>query len=61
MPQIETMTLDEKLAISNEACLLSRAGDEEGYIRLTRSLLNSNSGMDFLVSFPDHVNLIWAC
>jgi hypothetical protein len=32
------MTLDEKLAISNRACLLLRAGDREGYSRLTRSI-----------------------
>ena len=38
MPQIETMTLDEKLAISNKACALLQAGDREGYSRLTRSI-----------------------
>jgi hypothetical protein len=31
MPQAQTMTLDEKLAISNKACLLLQAGDREGY------------------------------
>ena len=36
MPQ--TMTIEEKLAISNKACLLLRAGDREGYSRLTRSI-----------------------
>jgi len=36
MPQ--TMTLDEKLAISNKALALWKAGDEEGYSRLTRSI-----------------------
>ena len=37
MPQIETMTLDEKLAISNRAIALKQAGDREGYIRLTKT------------------------
>jgi hypothetical protein len=32
------MTIEEKLAISNKACLLLRAGDREGYSRLTRSI-----------------------
>jgi len=36
MPQ--TMTLDEKLAISNKACALYEAGDKEGYSRLTRTI-----------------------
>jgi len=36
MPQ--TMTLDEKLAISNKACLLWKAGDKEGCDRLTKSI-----------------------
>jgi len=38
MPQAQTMTLDEKLALSNKACLLRQAGDEEGYSRITRSI-----------------------
>ncbi|MDR2971663.1 MAG: hypothetical protein LBU83_07040 [Bacteroidales bacterium] len=36
MPQ--TMTLDEKLAISNKACEFARAGDEENYIRITKTI-----------------------
>jgi len=32
------MTFDEKLAISNKACLLWQAGDKEGYSRLTRTI-----------------------
>ena len=36
MPQ--TMTLDEKLAISNKACAMYKAGDKEGYSRLTRTI-----------------------
>jgi hypothetical protein len=37
MPQIETMTLDEKLAISNKALDLLDAGDREGYNRLMKT------------------------
>ena len=37
MPQTQTMTLDEKLAISNRAIALSKAGDEEGYMRLMKT------------------------
>ena len=36
MTQGQTMTLAEKLAISNEACALWDAGDKEGYMRLTK-------------------------
>ena len=36
MPQ--TMTFDEKLAISYKACMLSKAGDEEGFMRLTKTI-----------------------
>ena len=35
MPQ--TMTLDEKLAISNKAFTLLEAGDKEGFSRLLRT------------------------
>ena len=34
----QTMTFDEKLAISNKACLLWQAGDKEGCSRLTRTI-----------------------
>ena len=37
MPQIETMSLDEKLAISCKAAELSKAGDEEGALRLMKT------------------------
>ena len=37
MPQTQTMTLDEKLAISNKALDLLDAGDREGYTRLIRT------------------------
>jgi hypothetical protein len=57
MPQ--TMTLDEKLAISNKACLLWKAGDKEGCSRLTRSIpmppylakiAKEKMGVDFLIN-----------
>jgi len=32
------MTLEEKLAISNKACMRWKAGDEEEYIRLTKTI-----------------------
>ena len=34
----QTMSLDEKLAISNKACALLDAGDREGYSRLMRTI-----------------------
>jgi len=37
MPQNQTMTLDEKLAIGCKAAELRKAGDEEGYIRLMKT------------------------
>jgi hypothetical protein len=37
MPQAQTMTLDEKLAISCKAAALWKAGDEEGFSRLIRT------------------------
>jgi len=58
MPQIQTMTFEEKLAVSNKACLLRRAGDEEGYSRLTRTIpmppwlakiMKEKMGTDFLI------------
>ena len=56
MPQ--TMTLDEKLAISNKAFRLMDAGDEEGGIRLMKTaplppylakVIKEKVGADFLV------------
>ena len=38
MSQAKSMTLDEKLAISNKACLLWQAGDKEACSRLTRTI-----------------------
>ena len=58
MPQIETMTLDEKLAISCKAAALRQAGDREGYIRLMKTtpmppyiakVIKEKVGADFLI------------
>ena len=38
MPQIETMTLEEKLAISNRSIELKKAGDIEGSDRLMKTI-----------------------
>ena len=54
----ETMTLDEKLAISIKAGALWKAGDKEGYSRLTRSIpmppymakvAKETMGVDYLI------------
>ena len=37
MPQAQTMTIDEKLAISIKSAELEKAGDEEGAIRLMKT------------------------
>jgi hypothetical protein len=59
MPQAQTMTLDEKLAVSNKALDLLDAGDKEGYSRLTRSIpmppylakvAKEKIGVDFLIN-----------
>ena len=58
MPQVQTMTLDEKLAISNKALALWEAGDNEGYDRLMRTVpmppylakvAKEKIGADFLI------------
>jgi len=58
MPEKQTMTDEEKLVISNKACLLARAGDMEGYSRLTRTIplppfmakiAKEKIGVDFLL------------
>jgi hypothetical protein len=58
MPQAQTMTLDEKLAISNKALDLLDAGDREGYDRLMRTVpmppylakvAKEKIGVDFLI------------
>jgi hypothetical protein len=38
MPQGKLMTIEEKLAISNQAVALKKAGDLEGYHRLLKSI-----------------------
>ena len=59
MPQIETMSLDEKLAISNRALDLWDAGDKEGFSRLIRTapmppylakVAKEKMGADFLIN-----------
>jgi len=56
MPQ--TMTLDEKLAISMKACALRQAGDREGFHRVIRTapmppylakVAKETMGVDFLI------------
>ena len=58
MPQTQTMTLDEKLAISHRAIALKQAGDYEGYIRLMKTapipsyiakVIKEKVGADFLI------------
>jgi len=59
MPQIETMSLDEKLAIACRAAALHNAGDEEGYSRLMKTVplpsyiakvMKEKVGADFLIN-----------
>jgi len=59
MPQIETMSLDQKLDISLKAFELLEAGDREGYSRLIRSapmppylakVAKEKIGVDFLIN-----------
>jgi len=59
MPQAQTMTLDEKLAIGCKAAELRKAGDEEGASRLRRSIpmppylakvMKEKMGADFLIN-----------
>ena len=54
----QTMTLDEKLAISMKACALYHAGDEEGFSRVIRTapmppylakIMKEKMGVDFLL------------
>ena len=58
MPQIETMTIDEKLAISRKAFELLDAGDRGGYNRVMKTaplppylakVLKEKVGADFLI------------
>jgi len=58
MPQIETMTLDEKFAIARKAHERLDMGDREGYSRLIRSVpmpsylakvAKEKIGADFLI------------
>jgi hypothetical protein len=55
---VQTMTLDEKLAISNEACALWHSGDKEGFHRVIKTapmppylakVAKEKMGVDFLI------------
>ena len=59
MPQAQTMTLDEKLAISNKAFTLLDAGDRDGCIRLMKTapvppylakVIKEKVGAEFLIN-----------
>ena len=59
MPQTQTMTLDEKLSISNRALDLLDAGDREGYNRLMKTaplppyiakVIKEKVGVDYLIN-----------
>ena len=59
MTQAQTMTLDEKLDISNRAFELLYAGGKEGYTRLIRTapmppylakIMKEKMGADFLIN-----------
>jgi len=59
MTQAQTMTLDEKLTIGCKAAELRKAGDEEGYDRLIRSIpmppylakvMKEKMGVDYLIN-----------
>ena len=55
----QTMTIDEKLSISNKACALWNAGDKEGCERLTKTIpmppflakiMKEKVGVDYLIN-----------
>jgi hypothetical protein len=59
MPQAQTMTLDEKLAIGCKAAELREAGDEEGAMRLMKTVpmppylakvMKEKVGVDYLIN-----------
>jgi hypothetical protein len=56
---VQTMTLDEKLAISNKACALWHSGDKEGFHRVIKTapmppylakVAKEKMGVDFLIN-----------
>jgi hypothetical protein len=60
MPQAQTMTLDEKLAIGCKAAELEKAGDKEGASRLVRTIplppylakiMKEKVGMEFFTRY----------
>jgi len=59
MPQAQTMTLDEKLAIGIKAAELRKAGDREGALSLMKTapmppyiakVMKEKMGVDFLIN-----------
>ena len=59
MPQVHTMTIDEKLAISSRSIALKKTGDLEGSNRLMKSIplppylakiLKEKVGVDYLIN-----------
>ena len=59
MPQVETMSLDERLSIIMKAHEFSVAGDEEGYLRTMKAVpvphyvakvIKDKLGLEFLLS-----------
>ena len=59
MPQTQTMTLDEKLAISCKAAALRQSGDREGALRLMKTtpmpsyiakVIKEKVGVDYLIN-----------
>jgi hypothetical protein len=60
MPQAQTMTLDEKLAIATRAAAMRKAGDEEGANRLLMTapllpyiakIMKDKVGMEFFTRY----------
>jgi hypothetical protein len=56
---VQTMTLDEKLVISNKACALWHSGDKEGFHRVIKTapmppylakIAKEKMGVDFLIN-----------
>ena len=69
MPQIETMSLDDKLAISNRAFELLDAGDREGYNRVMKTtplppyltkVIKEKAGLDCLLKLRRNLSEVEA-
>ena len=59
MPQVETMSLDERLSIINKAFVLMKAGDEDRGVRLMKTtplppylakVVKDKLGLEFLLN-----------